>query len=218
MMKEISDELDGVIAKMLKPLKDLKLGLVIEGISGCRVVPFKNKNVKDRKILDTLVKMADNVISEINKTKIIRKRANEVGNDIEIFVKESLNRFGYKAKTPSIKSGKSKSPGYPDLEFIDEFGQINYLECKTYNKNNISTSFRSFYLSPSKNFKITKNAHHFGISFEIITKRKSDENNIYNAIDWKILDLSQLKLDLKYEFNASNKKLYSKELIIAEKS
>ena len=217
MGQEISKELKGVIAQMLKPLKGLPLSLVIEGVSGHHVLPFDKKSSQDTKVLENLKKVADDVIHEINKKGILRPRPNEVGNDVEPFVRASLNKFNYKAEIPKTSNNKKKSMGYPDIEFIDEFGRCNYIECKTFNIQNVDTAQRSFYLSPSDNFKVNKDAHHFGISFEVYSEKNKGNNHLYKLKGWKILDLTKLKLDVKYEFNADNKKLYSEELILAEK-
>ncbi len=216
MGKKISRELEGVISQMLKPLKGLPLSIVIEGLSGYKAIPFNNRSKKDKKVLNILKKCADNVFNEVNEKGIFRTRPNEVGNDIEPFVKSALNRYNYNADTPTTINGKKKSTGYPDIEFIDEFGRINYLECKTFNIDNINTTQRSFYLSPSNEFKITKEAHHFGISFEIFVEKSVRNKHLYKVKSWKILDLTQLELDVKHEFNSDNKRLYDKKLIIAE--
>ncbi len=216
-MNQFSDELKGVISQMLKPLKGLPLTVVIEGLAAKKVIPFDPQCPKDQKVLNTLKKVANNVLKEFNKNKILRPRPNEVGNDIEPFVKKALNKYNYKADTPLTISGKKKSTGYPDIEFIDTFNRLNYLECKTFNIDNIDSTQRSFYLSPSNDFKITRDAHHFGISFEIYVEKSIKNKHLYKVKSWKILDLSQLLLDVKYEFNADNKRLYSDNLIIASK-
>ncbi len=217
MNKNISKELEGVISQMIKPLKGLPLGIVIEGLSGYKAKPFNKRSEKDLKVLEILKRVADDVLTEVNKKGILRPRPNEVGNDIEPYVKQSIQKYNYRADTPLTISGKKKSTGYPDIEFIDEFGRSNYLECKTYNINNIETTQRSFYLSPSDDFKITKDAHHFGISFEIYVEKSIGNKHLYKVNNWKILDLSKLELDVKYEFNAYNKRLYDKKLILAKK-
>ncbi len=217
MSMKISNHLQGVISQMLKPLTDLPLGIVIEGLSGYSVIPFNRKNKNDIEVLLTLKKVANNVLKNVNKKGILRTRPNEVGNDIETFVKEALKNEKYEANTPIAKSGKKKSTGYPDIEFIDKNGNIHYLECKTFNAKNINTTQRSFYISPSQDFKINRDAHHFGLSFEIYTEENIGEKHIYKVKSWKILDLSKLTLKIKYEFNADNKKLYDRELILAER-
>jgi hypothetical protein len=216
MNKKYTKKLEDVIKQMLIPLKKVPLSLVIEGLSGYKIIPFNEKNKKDFALLKKLIKSAELAGLQFNKKGVTRPRPNEVGNDIEPFVKKALNNIGYKADTPTTSFGGKKSTGYPDIEFIDEFGRINYLECKTFNIENISTTQRSFYLSPAEDFKITQNAHHFVLSFEIFVQKSLGKNNLYKCRSWKILSLENLDVDVKYEFNSDNARLYSKELLIAE--
>ena len=215
--KNVSNELEGVIAQMLKPLKGLPLSVVIEGLSGCKAIGFNKKSKKNLRVLEVLKKAAEIAFNEINKEGIKKKRANDVGNAVERFVKEALNKLNYKADIPKTLYGKKKAGGYPDLMFIDEFGRTHYLECKTYNIENIDTTQRSFYLSPSQDFKVTRDAIHFGLSFEVYVAEILEDGNLYKVKNWKILDLSKLILDVKYEFNSDNKRLYDKKLILAER-
>lgn len=216
MSEDYIKKLENIIRQMLRPLNGIPLNLVIQSISGYSIIPFNPNDKRDLSVLNNLKKVAEITGKKINKKGILRPRPNEVGNDIEMFVKESLNEIGYKADTPLTKNGKKKSTGYPDIEFIDEFQRVNYLECKTFNIENITTTQRSFYLSPSDDFKITKDAHHFAISFEIYVERRKQRNNIYKCKSWKILTLENLEVDVKYEFNSDNARLYSKEMILAE--
>jgi len=207
--------LENVIKQMLKPLKDIPLSIVIESLSSHKIIPFKPKSKKDVQVLKVLKKVAKLAGSNVTKEGIRRKRPNEVGNDIEPFVHDALNRYGYSAMTPTTESGKMKSTGYPDLVFIDEFKRKNYLECKTFNIDNVSTTQRSFYLSPSEDFKITCDAHHFVISFEVYVDGRDGDKNIYRCRSWKILSVENLLVDVKYEFNSDNLRLYSDELLLA---
>lgn len=209
-------QLENVIKQMLTPLKDIPFNLVIEGISGYKVIPFDEKDEKDKKLLLKLIEIAKIAGDNINKTGIIRTRPNEVGNDIEPFVKKAITTLGYRSSTPLAKSGKKKAMGYPDIEFWDEWGRNNYLECKTFNIDNISTTQRSFYLSPSNDFKVTKDAHHFVISYEIFTYGRQGSQNIYKCKSWKILTIENLLIDVKYEFQSDNLRLYSKKHLLAE--
>lgn len=216
MSEDYIKKLETIIRQMLRPLNGIPLNLVIQSISGRSIIPFNPNDRKDLSVLNNLKKVAEITGKKINKKGILRPRPNEVGNDIEMFVKESLTEIGYNAYTPLTKNGKKKSTGYPDIEFVDEFQRVNYLECKTFNIENIITTQRSFYLSPSDDFKITKDAHHFAISFEIYVERRKQRNNIYKCKSWKILTLENLEVDVKYEFNSDNARLYSKNMILAE--
>ena len=209
-------KLENIIKQMLKPLKGIPFSLVIEGICGCEVIPFNKRDPKDVNLLKMLTIVAKQAGNAINKEGIRRPRPNEVGNDIEPFIKKALITQGCKATTPSTKAGKQKTTGYPDIIFEDKYGRTNYLECKTFNIKNVSTTQRSFYLSPSENFKVTNDAHHFILSFEVVESGRIKKTNIYKCKSWKILSIENLEVDVKYEFNSDNARLYIKDLILAE--
>lgn len=201
---------------MLIPLKGVSLRDVIESLYGFKVLSFDKSDKKDIVVLGVLKRAADDAAKSVNKKGITMSRPNEVGNAMEPFVEQALNNLDYKTGSPLTESGVRRSAGYPDLEFVDEFRRTNYLEVKTFNIVNISTTQRSFYFSPAEDPKITKDAHHFVISFEIYIDGRSKGKNIYKCKSWKILSVENLKVDVKYEFNADNARLYSKDLILAE--
>jgi len=210
------ERLEKVVKQLLIPLKNIPFNLVIEVLSGKRIIPFDLRNKDDLKILECLKKAAVIAGKNVNRTGILRPRPNEVGNDIEPFVKAALKQAGYKSETPLTKGGDKKSAGYPDIAFTDHLKRINYLECKTYNKSNIATTQRSFYLSPSDEFKVTHDAHHFVISYEIFVGGRRNGNNIYRCKAWKILSIENLEVDVKFEFNSDNRRLYARDLILAD--
>lgn len=93
------------------------------------------------------------------------------------------------------------------------------MEFKTYNIENIITTQRSFYFSPSDEFKVIYDASHFLLSFEIYVAGEQGRNHIYKCKHYKILSLDSLSLDVKYEFNSDNKRMYSGKdgtIILAE--
>lgn len=209
--------LENIIKGMLSPLKNIPLNLVIESLYGCKIVPFSRNNKQDALLLENLKKVAKLAGIEINKRGIASARPNEVGNKAEPFVVKALKTIGYaSADYPKSKSGKKKSVGYPDIEFEDNFKRSNYLEVKTFNRNNMNTTQRSFYLSPSEDPKINKDGHHFLISFEVYDSGRSKQGRVFRCKSWKILTLENLQVDVKYEFNASNARLYSRHLILAQ--
>lgn len=216
MKDDYTHKLENVIKQMLQPIRGLPFKLVVEALCDCKVIPFEPEDLKDKAVLKMLISVATDAGRSININGIRRTRPNEVGNDIEPFVKEALKSRGYQADVPRTLSGTRKATGYPDIEFTDEFGRLNYLECKTYNIDNITTTQRSFYLSPSDDFKVTQDAHHFIISYEIYVDGREGRNNIYKCRSWKVLSIEELSVDVKYEFNSDNIRLYSKDLILAE--
>jgi hypothetical protein len=113
----------------------------------------------------------------------IRKRYNECGNDME-------KRF----KNPDIK-GFSKSSGYPDLQTNDM-----YLEIKFAAQNNIYSTLRTFYISTLD--KVEKNLPHILIGFIHI------DGKLDNERPPKVIDLYNLEVTLKCEWESNNKEMY----------
>ena len=116
-----------------------------------------------------------------------KRRVNEKGNALE--------------KAFSLpKEIKLKGQGYPDraFEYNDE---IVYVEIKLFNKNNILHTNRTFTLCPPLS-KINSDGYHYLIGFE-------HENEILNK-NCHIIDLYDLSITLKYEWNTNNKNIYKK--------
>lgn len=93
-------KLENVIKQMLQPLKDIPFNLVIEAMTGKKVISFDFSNQDHKEVLELLKKAAINAGKEINKTGILRPRPNEVGNDIEPYVRRALNDLGLNADIP----------------------------------------------------------------------------------------------------------------------
>lgn len=199
MDKRYIDDLENTIKKILSPLKDLPFSVIIKSICGFSVLPLE----KNKTIIGFFEKAFNNAFKEINKSGIKSSRPNEVGNYIEPFIKDALNGAGFKADTPTDKNGRKRAVGYPDIELF--FNKQNfYLEVKTYNIKNMNTTQRAFYFSPSENFKIIRDAPHLLVSYQM--EKSSD--GLYYAKNWKLFSLENLRVDLKHEFNQSNRNMY----------
>ncbi len=205
---EYTRNLENIIKQMLQPLKDIPFNLVIEAMTGKKVLFFNRNNKKHSRVLDLLRQAALSAGNEINRTGILRPRPNEVGNDIEPYVRNALNSLKLNADIPVGPSGKKKATGYPDILFWYK-NTPYYLECKTYNIKNKETTQRSFYFSPSDEFKVTYDALHFILSYEIYVAGERGNRHIYKCRHYKILSIESLRLDVKYEFNSDNKRMYS---------
>ncbi len=196
--------LEAVIRQMLQPLKGVPFNLAIEAMTDHKVLAFDIGNGEHRKLLDLLTLAATDAGNEINSHGITSKRVNEVGNKIEPFVRSALERIpGVAALIPATRSGKRKAAGYPDIEIIAN-GVPCYLECKTFNSDTSDTTQRSFYFSPSDEFKVTRDALHFLLSYEMF-----QDGGRYRTSCFKLLAIESLSLDVKHEFNSDNKRLYS---------
>lgn len=204
------EKVENALKQMLEPIKDIPFNLVIEKISGQKVLDFDERNLDHAEILVKLKKVAKQVGVNVNKDGIKRSRPNEVGNDIEEFVKESMNKNGLTADVPADSNGNKKAVGYPDIIF--KYKDINYyLECKTFSDKTKDTTQRSFYLSPSEDFKVVYDAVHFLLSYETYEFGQEGTQHVYKCKSYKILSLESLSVDVKHEFNSDNRRLYSGE-------
>lgn len=214
--KLISD-LDEIISKFLEPIRGIPFHDAIKSLTGTTVIKLDLSRTEDRKLVKKLKKVANIAMKDASREGIFRSRPNEVGNDIETYVKDALRKVGFSPDTPKRKDGKRQATGYPDIYFKDDFNRHIYLECKTYNKKNIDTTQRSFYLSPSVtgSSKIIYDAIHIIISFEIIQVARENKR-CYEPVAWKLVDIYSMKVNIKHEFNASNKAIYKSDAILAD--
>ena len=174
---------------------------VIREICGKRVLPLKPQDPRDAALLEDARQVAAKVCAHLKSEPIVAARANEVGNRIEPHVREFFNRLsGYEASVPL-----GKASGYPDI--LLEYGgdRRAYVECKTYNSESLESTFRSFYFSASESFKVTCDAPHLVMGFEIV--RISEGR--FRPVGFKMIDAHNLQCTLKEEWNSNNKLLYS---------
>jgi len=218
--EEYVKELEGTIKQFLKPLKNIPFKIAMKAVSGCKVIPFNKDDPQDQELLERLIEVAKIATKNANDKGIFTRRPNEVGNHIEPFVIDALNKLGLKADRPKTKEGKGKAVGYPDIFVEDEYGRPNYIECKTYNERNYQTTQRSFYFSPSErpmDFKVIHDARHIIVSFKI-EQGEINGKRAFVPVYWKIFSIDNLMGQIKHEFNSSNKQMYTKEALLAEGS
>lgn len=216
---EYIEDLESALSKFLKPLEDIKYHVLIKSVHDYKVIPIDLEDEKDGNLIDDLSQISKISTKSAYEEGIFRSRPNEVGNDMENYVKKAFKEIGLRAETPQREDGKKQATGYPDFYFVDRYQRPNYLEVKTYNKENIDTSQRSFYMSPPKSnkSKITTDARHLVVSFEI--KRETrDGERCYYPVGWKIISPYNMAIKVKHEFNASNRDLYREEAILEEGS
>ena len=195
--EEYIKQLEETIRRFLEPIKDIHYNIAIRSLTGCRVLEFDRNDKKNKKLLNKLKEAAQISLKTAYRKGIKTKRPNEAGNQIEPFVINSLNKVGLKAEKPKSRKGKIKIAGYPDIEISDEYGRTIYLECKTYSALTKGQSFRTFYFSPSKDPKITKDAFHLLLSFEL-SQRKRKKGPIFVPVSWQLYTLENLKVQIRY--------------------
>ena len=186
---------------------------VIREVCGCEVLPVNFANPADQVLVRRLIRVANSVMRETRRFPIVRPRPNEVGNDVEAYVKSAI------AEEPGLETvSMGRSTRYPDILVRVDDRRWVYVECKTYSQRNVDASLRSFYLSPSRSFKVKYDAVHLALSFGMSSEPVGDGRNKYTAFGFKIVDLYDLPCYLKSEWNSSNRELYSSSRLLAESS
>ncbi|MGC3958221.1 MAG: DNA methyltransferase [Verrucomicrobiota bacterium] len=196
------------LAELTKPAKQIPFKEVIRATTQHRLLDFDTNNVAHRELFQHLTAAAEAALTNAHAAGLFTARANEAGNHMETFVKAALKTAGLVAQTPVTASGRAQSTGYPDVEIT---GAVPcYLELKTYSADTVNTTQRSFYFSPSENPKVTRDALHLLLAFEL-EKIKRDNREVFVPIRWKLITLQDLNVDLKFEFNQNNRGLYGQE-------
>lgn len=181
---------------------------VIHRICGHYVTQLSLNDPQDRDLVVRLRTVAERSMREMQIYPIERSRPNEVGNDVEAYVKRAIEQdVGFEI----VNMGQST--GYPDIMIRVDGRRVVYIECKTFNPDSLNSSLRSFYLSPSKTFKVKYSGNHVAISFGM-----NRDGNSYTPFAYKIVDLHDLPCNLKSEWNSDNRRLYESQRVLASYS
>ncbi|MBI3417543.1 MAG: hypothetical protein HY043_19805 [Verrucomicrobia bacterium] len=201
-------ETASMLREVLKPAKKVPFKEVVQSTTQHRVLDFEPLNAEHARLRDLIRAAAAAAGRQAIADGVFAARANEAGNHMEPFVKRALRELKLDARTPVNASGDAQITGYPDLEIS---GPVPcYLELKTYNAATANTTQRTFYYSPSSHPKITRDALHLLLAFEMKKIERAGKMAFVPA-HWKLITLQNLAVDLKFEFNQSNRSMYGAE-------
>jgi len=196
------------LAELTKPAKKIPFKEVIFATTQHRILNFDTNNASHRELFAKISAAADAALTNARSAGLFSARANEAGNHMESFVKAALKETGLAAKTPVTTDGVTQTVGYPDVEILGELPC--YLELKTYSATTVNTTQRSFYYSPSTTPKVTHDALHLLLAYELEHTERGGRIT-FLPTHWKLVTLQDLEVDLKFEFNQSNRGLYGKD-------
>lgn len=192
----INKELIKSAVNAAKDLKNIPFPELVEATSGYKVIKVNTTIDKDRELIVNIVRSANHLIGICNRTRrrFQGNRINEVGNAIE-------EEFIQELRTTNLKPHLLSESGYPDISIDDIYRRKTYLESKA-TSGNWDDTFRSFYYTTGK--KIRYDARHLLIGWKI----EEERDKYWKLINWKLVDLYNLKIKLKSEFNATNRDIY----------
>ncbi|HEY5107810.1 MAG TPA: hypothetical protein VII73_13750 [Caulobacteraceae bacterium] len=211
--------LENALAQAIRPIKGVPFNVVIRALCGHDVVKMDRESKSDQSLISTLSAVASRVGRETKMRPIKRPRPNEVGNDIEFYILDALKELGINASRPTSAAGLGLGVGYPDILITERHDRHTYLEAKTYSKKSASSAMRSFYLSPSERFKVSRDGRHLLLAFEMERRPiQNSELSEFRAVAYKLVDLRDLICDVKQEFQSDNRRLYINSALLAEGS
>lgn len=189
--------------------REFDLAVVVEAVSGKKVLPLAERKSGAR-IKTAIMEVLEKVISDMNgkDSPILGlRRINECSRFFEDALLAGLDaRNGISCEIPHTRAGDAQRSGYPDLKITDEAtGEIYYLDPKLMEHGSVNSSLRTFYFEPKdETLKITDDATHLLVGIE-----HDGNDGKWKFLGYRLVDLSELKLKLKAEFQASNKEVYS---------
>jgi hypothetical protein len=195
--------------------RDYPFAEVIEKTTGHKVLAFDGANEQHAALLQRLRAAAAAAARSAREAGIDRARANEVGNAIEPHALRALMAAGRGARRPETPTGRALAAGYPDLELGTT--PPCYLELKTFNARTADSTQRTFYYSPSEVTKVTRDALHLLLAFEIGQQTEGDRIRPV-PVRFKLVSLHDLKVRLKVEYNQGNRGLYAAEPLLADEA
>jgi len=203
------------ISYLKKGIDELYFRDVIRAATDKSVLKFDNETINilieiNDYLAKNLERLSDKIEGEYNG------RINELGNYIEAIVKTEINRLpNITCATPTLKNGTAQSTGYPDY-IIQSNDNTIYADVKIYQEKTLNSTLRSFYYQPTNKVKILSDAPHCLIGFEI-KSLGGNNNKPFKIIGYRIVDLYDLKMNFKAEFNADNIEVYSQKTLFASK-
>ena len=198
-------------------LRGLPFSEVIFDATGKRVLPVNRSNEVDQRVIKQISGVFNEVMKKMNAPESqIHKigRINEVSSYFENSLQQLLNSVaGLNCAFPTTADGKIQRSGYPDLRVIDQASQrVFYLDPKLYAAGSRESNFRAFYFEPKvATNKVRDDAVHLVAGFE----HEPRVDGRWRFTRWDLVDLSQFKVQLKAEFQGSNRDMYRPEAIVA---
>lgn len=196
------------LTELTKPAKQIPFKEVIFATTRHRILDFDTNQPAHAALFRKITAAAAAAAGNARTNGLFSTRANEAGNHMESYVKAAFKAAGLIARTPVTTAGDAQSTGYPDIEIVGD--PPCYLELKTYSATTANTTQRSFYYSPSANPKVTQDALHLLLAYQL-EKIEIGGRPSFAPVQWKLITLEDLEVDLKFEFNQSNRGLYGKD-------
>jgi hypothetical protein len=208
-----SDVLIGWLLEDGRELKGIDFSEVLAATTGRKILPVDAST--DSGWLDLLGGVLDRVLVAINAPEHpihSAARINEASRFIEDQLLAECNKVaGWSCGIPKTSAGEEQRSGYPDLRLVLPDGSIVYLDPKLFARESRASSLRTFYYEPkTTTSKVHDDARHLLVGIA----HNGGAGGKLQFEEWDLVDVSKIKVQLKAEFQASNKDMYRSETTV----
>ena len=202
------DEFSAAVRLLKSGVSRLYFRDVINAATGYKIIPFDGNS---NQILEEIKSWLDGNLNELSN--LIERdyvgRPNELGNYLERVLMARLDEsLNFSVDMPATEQGHKQAAGYPDGIIFDSMrNQVVYFDVKIFQEKTRNNTLRSFYYQQTNQSKILHDAPHFLIGF-VVESLSGDNRSPFIIRDYELVDIYNLEVNFKAEFNASNKDLY----------
>lgn len=225
-MQKRMENYERIIKEILGAFSKLEFHIVVEATIHKRIIPIDKNDERDRLLLEDIHTIVNDFAIQYNQRPITFSlykslvkppnpksfRNNEVGVFADKIIPSFFDKNKGKLKIVTAFA-RLQLMGYPDEEITDRYGRVTYLEVKATSRRDVGSP-RDFFFSPLKNSKkkIRADGHHLLLCFDTLELREKE----FIIKGWCLIDLFNIKVSMKPEFNTDNLELYRKENILLE--
>ena len=202
------DEFSAAVRLLKSGVSRLYFRDVINAATGYKIIPFDDNS---NQILEEIKSWLDENLNELSNLIEMDYvgRPNELGNYLERVLMARLDEsLNFSVDMPRTEQGHKQAVGYPDGIIVDQRRDlVAYFDVKIFQEKTRTSTLRSFYYQPTNQSKISHNAPHFLVGF-VVDSLGDNNRSPFIIKDYEIVDIYDLEVNFKAEFNASNKDLY----------
>jgi len=194
---------------------DVSFATLIETSTEHTILPLDPSQPIDAEILAAIRQALTETLTKFNRPDSVtnsESRINEASAHFEEGIRHVIEEQpGFSCDYPRNAEGNLQRAGYPDLRIVHQAsGRVAYLDPKVVKTGSFDSSLRSFYFTPKvQTGKVLDDAHHLLVGIE-----HDGNTGRWKFLGWHLVDLTEFKVRLKAEFQASNRDLYRPELIV----
>lgn len=192
-------------------LKNIPFSSVLEASSGRRIQPV-DSNAAWLRTLEEVVTASIAALNDPSHPVHSAGRINEASRFIEDDLLARCNAVpGWTCRIPATSAGGEQRSGYPDLHLVLADGGHVYLDPKLFAAESRGSTLRTFYYEPKST---TGKVHHDACHLLVGISHNGGTGGRLRFEGYELVDVSKIRVQLKAEFQSSNRDLYAPANIV----